>query len=47
MGGTDFGKGGDHILLAPPFIINEIQIIELIDKLEVAINKSLEIKWFS
>jgi len=47
MGGTDFGKGGDHILLAPPFIINEIQIIELIDKLEDSINKSLEIKGFS
>lgn len=44
MGGTDFGKAGDHILLAPPFIINEEQVIELIDKLELAINKSLEIK---
>lgn len=44
MGGTNFGKEGDHILLAPPFIINEEQVKELVDKLEVAINKSLEIK---
>jgi len=44
MGGTNFGKEGDHILLAPPFIINEGQIVELIDKLEKAINRSLEIK---
>jgi hypothetical protein len=44
MGGTNFGKNGDHILLAPPFIINELQINELIDKLDNAITKSLEIK---
>jgi adenosylmethionine-8-amino-7-oxononanoate aminotransferase len=44
MGGTDFGKAGDHVLLAPPFIINEEQVKELVDKLEAAINKSLEIK---
>jgi len=44
MGGTDFGKAGDHILLAPPFIINEEQVIELVDKLENSINKSLKIK---
>lgn len=47
MGGTDFGKAGDHILLAPPFIINEVQVQELVDKLELAINKSLEIKEIS
>lgn len=44
MGGTDFGKRGDHILLAPPFIINEEQIIELVDKLELSINESLKIR---
>lgn len=44
MGGTNFGKKGDHILLAPPFIINKEQIIELVDKLEEAINTSLKIK---
>jgi adenosylmethionine-8-amino-7-oxononanoate aminotransferase len=44
MGGTNFGEEGDHILLAPPFIINKNQIIELIDILELSIKKSLEIK---
>lgn len=44
MGGTNGGNEGDHVLLAPPFIINEDQIIELVDKLEMAIDKSLEIK---
>lgn len=37
MGGTIDGRHGDHILIAPPFIINEDNIIELVDKL----NKSL------
>ena len=32
MSGTRDGKWGDHILLAPPFIMNESQIIELVDK---------------
>ena len=37
MSGTRDGKWGDHILLAPPFIINENQIIELVKKLSIAI----------
>ena len=37
MSGTRDGKWGDHILLAPPFIINESQIIELVNKLSIAI----------
>lgn len=37
MSGTRDGKWGDHILLAPPFIINENQIIELVNKLSIAI----------
>lgn len=41
MGGTNFGKEGDHILLAPPFIINKEQVLELVDILEKAINQSL------
>ncbi|MCP4971503.1 MAG: aspartate aminotransferase family protein [Arcobacter sp.] len=44
MGGTNFSKEGDHVLLAPPFIINKKQVIELVDKLELAINKSLDAK---
>ena len=37
MSGTRDGKWGDHILLAPPFIINESEIIELVNKLSIAI----------
>jgi adenosylmethionine-8-amino-7-oxononanoate aminotransferase len=38
MGGTVDGVSGDHILLAPPFIIEEQQLDELVDKLDTAIN---------
>ncbi|MBO9436577.1 aspartate aminotransferase family protein [Ruegeria sp. R13_0] len=37
MSGTRDGKAGDHILLAPPFIIEEEQIDELVAKLGRAI----------
>ncbi len=36
MGGTIDGKRGDHILLAPPFIITDAQIDELVSKLDQA-----------
>ncbi len=38
MSGTIDGRRGDHILLAPPFIIEDTQIDELTDKLERAIS---------
>lgn len=38
MGGTVDGKQGDHVLLAPPFICDEQQLIELVDKLTGAID---------
>lgn len=34
MGGTIDGVNGDHTLLAPPFIISESQIDDLVDKLK-------------
>ncbi|NOD83572.1 aspartate aminotransferase family protein [Ruegeria sp. HKCCD6119] len=34
MAGTRDGRNGDHILLAPPFIIEEAQIGELVSKLK-------------
>ena len=37
MSGTIDGRRGDHILLAPPFIIEDAQIDELVDKLDRAI----------
>ena len=36
MGGTVDGRQGDHVLLAPPFIISDDQIGELCDKLTTA-----------
>ncbi len=39
MGGTVDGKNGDHLLLAPPFIIETVQFDEIIDKLEHSINQ--------
>lgn len=36
MGGTLDGKQGDHILLAPPFILEDRHIDEITDKLEQA-----------
>ncbi|NRB16587.1 MAG: aspartate aminotransferase family protein [Rhodobacteraceae bacterium] len=41
MSGTRDGVLGDHILLAPPFIITDEQITEVVDKLELAIGQSL------
>ncbi len=37
MGGTLDGVQGDHVLLAPPFIVEETQLDELVDKLGTAI----------
>jgi adenosylmethionine-8-amino-7-oxononanoate aminotransferase len=38
MSGTIDGRRGDHILLAPPFIIEDTQLDELTDKLDRAIS---------
>ncbi|NQW01351.1 MAG: aminotransferase class III-fold pyridoxal phosphate-dependent enzyme, partial [Rhodospirillales bacterium] len=40
-GGTVDGRRGDHILLAPPFIIEKAQVSELVDKLGAAIDSTL------
>lgn len=40
MGGTIDGKQGDHVLIAPPFIIDDAQIEELADKLLGAVNSA-------
>ena len=36
------GTKGDHILLAPPFIISESHIPEIVDKLGQALDAALE-----
>ena len=41
MGGTIDGRHGDHVLLAPPFIISDSQIDEICDKLEMAMTTAL------
>jgi len=41
MGGTIDGINGDHILIAPPFIINETQLDEIIEKLRLTFDTVL------
>ncbi|EDP65694.1 hypothetical protein BAL199_02679 [alpha proteobacterium BAL199] len=41
MGGTIDGRRGDHILVAPPFIINQSHITEIVEKLGDAIDAVL------
>ncbi|EGJ19682.1 hypothetical protein RSWS8N_16019 [Cereibacter sphaeroides WS8N] len=41
MGGTLDGVRGDHILLAPPFIISNAELDELVDKLSGALDRAL------
>jgi hypothetical protein len=42
MAGTIDGRRGDHVLLAPPFIISEDEIGELVEKLGTAFDLALE-----
>jgi len=37
MPGTRDGKSGDHVLLAPPFIVSEEQVGEIVEKLALAV----------
>jgi adenosylmethionine-8-amino-7-oxononanoate aminotransferase len=41
MGGTIDGQRGDHVLLAPPYIIEDAQIDELVAKLAAAIRQAV------
>jgi adenosylmethionine-8-amino-7-oxononanoate aminotransferase len=41
MGGTIDGQHGDHVLLAPPFIVNAQQIDEIVDRLGAAVDDAL------
>ncbi|PRY89407.1 aspartate aminotransferase family protein [Donghicola tyrosinivorans] len=43
MGGTIDGVNGDHVLIAPAFIIEDTQIDELVSKLSTAIDKALSV----
>ena len=41
-GGTIDGKRGDHVLLAPPFIIEDNHIDEILGKLDTAVRSVLK-----
>ncbi len=41
MGGTIDGQNGDHVLLAPPFIISDDHIEEIVSKLDTALQVTL------
>jgi adenosylmethionine-8-amino-7-oxononanoate aminotransferase len=41
MGGTVDGKSGDHVLLAPPFIVTEQDVDEIVERLGLAIDDAL------
>jgi len=41
MGGTIDGKSGDHVLVAPPFIVSEAEIDQIVDRLKQSIDESL------
>jgi hypothetical protein len=41
MSGTRDGKFGDHVLLAPPFILEDEHIEEIVLKLSVALESCL------
>jgi adenosylmethionine-8-amino-7-oxononanoate aminotransferase len=41
MGGTIDGRRGDHVLLAPPFIIDRAHVDEIVDKLGDAVDAAM------
>ena len=42
MGGTIDGRQGDHLLLAPPFIVSDAELEEIVARLEQAIGAALD-----
>ena len=43
MGGTVDGKQGDHVLLAPPFIISEAELMQVVERLDAAMEAALAV----
>ena len=41
MGGTIDGRRGDHVLLAPPFIVTESDIDEIVSRLAAAVDRAI------
>jgi adenosylmethionine-8-amino-7-oxononanoate aminotransferase len=44
MGGTIDGIRGDHVLLAPPFIVNREQVDAIVERLGDAVDAAVESK---
>jgi adenosylmethionine-8-amino-7-oxononanoate aminotransferase len=42
MGGTVDGREGDHLLLAPPFIVSDAELEEIVRRLGQAIDAALD-----
>ena len=42
MGGTLDGRRGDHVMLAPPFIIDESHIEAIVSRLSGALDDALD-----
>ena len=41
MGGTIDGQHGDHVLLAPPFIVSEADVQAIVERLALSIDEAL------
>jgi adenosylmethionine-8-amino-7-oxononanoate aminotransferase len=41
MGGTVDGRYGDHVLLAPPFIVGDAELATLVERLHTALQRSI------
>ncbi len=41
MGGTIDGQHGDHVLLAPPFIVSPAEVQTIVDRLATSIDEAL------
>ena len=41
-GGTIDGKHGDHVLLAPPFIVGEADVADIVERLDAAVSAAIE-----
>jgi adenosylmethionine-8-amino-7-oxononanoate aminotransferase len=42
MGGTIDGKSGDHVLLAPPFIVTEAELDAIVERLAAAVDAAID-----
>lgn len=42
MGGTLDGVRGDHVLLAPAFIIDDQNVADIVERLSISINSVLD-----